>query len=347
MRLNNFFKLVIALAVCESAGIIGSVFTAPAISEWYANLAKPAFTPPAWVFAPVWTALFALMGVAAFLVWRKSLERRDVKIALGIFLGQLVLNVFWSFLFFGLKSPAAAFVEIVFLWLAILAATVAFAKISKPAAWLLAPYLVWVAFAGFLNYSIWQLNPNPVSAGEPEEIFCTMEAKLCPDGSSVGRTGPNCEFEPCPQENNEPEWGTVADSKMGVIFQAPKQLTTKYIRAFEWPPQVQISNEPFACLEKALETAPFEQTEKRMVDNRQYCVTKTVEGAAGSLYTQYAYAFPKDNKTITLVFTLQAHQCGNYDEFQKSACEAERETFDLDGVIDRVAQTLKLVPAQH
>lgn len=152
------YKLIISIAVSEFAGIIGSIFTSPAIPNWYADLNKSALTPPGWIFGPVWTLLYALMGIAAFLVWRKGLDRKDVKIALGIFLGQLALNTLWSIIFFGLQNPGAAFVEIIFLWLAILTTIIAFAKISKPAAWLLAPYILWVSFAAYLNYAIWTLN---------------------------------------------------------------------------------------------------------------------------------------------------------------------------------------------
>ena len=158
MKLNALSKLIIAIVVSELAGIIGSVFTTPSIAGWYAMLVRPTLNPPAWVFGPVWTTLFALMGIAAFLVWKKGLERRDVKIALGIFIGQLVLNTLWSIIFFGLHSPGAAFVEIIFLWLAILATIIAFAKISKPAVWLLVPYILWVSFAAYLNFAIWILN---------------------------------------------------------------------------------------------------------------------------------------------------------------------------------------------
>lgn len=158
MTLNNTFKLVIAIIISELAGIVGSVFTTPSISTWYATLAKSGFNPPAWIFAPVWTTLFALMGIAAFLVWKKGLGRKDVRIALGIFLVQLILNTFWSIIFFGLHSPGGALIEIVFLWLAILVTIIAFAKISKPAAWLLVPYIAWVSFAAYLNFMIWTLN---------------------------------------------------------------------------------------------------------------------------------------------------------------------------------------------
>lgn len=158
MKINNASKLIIAIVVSELAGIIGSVFTAPSIPTWYAGLIKPGLNPPAWLFGPVWTALFALMGIAAFLIWKKGLDRKDVKIALGIFACQLVLNTFWSIIFFGLHSPGGALVEIVFLWLVILTTIIAFAKISKPAAWLLLPYILWVNFAAYLNCAIWALN---------------------------------------------------------------------------------------------------------------------------------------------------------------------------------------------
>ena len=171
MRINNFFKLVIAIVVSELAGIIGSVFTISSIPTWYAGLVKPALNPPAWVFGPAWTTLYALMGVAAFLIWREYdkltlseveglviQRKKQIKIALSIFLGQLVLNTLWSIIFFGLHSPGWALVDIVLLWLAIVWTIAVFYKISRPAAWLLVPYILWVSFASYLNYSIWMLN---------------------------------------------------------------------------------------------------------------------------------------------------------------------------------------------
>lgn len=158
MRKGDWLKLIVAVVGSELAGIIGSIFTVSSIPTWYASLARPEFSPPNWIFAPVWTTLFALMGIAAFLVWRKGLHRKDVKVALGFFLGQLVLNSLWSIIFFGFQNPGAALIEIIFLWLAILVTIINFAKISKPAAWLLLPYILWVSFAAYLNYAIWTLN---------------------------------------------------------------------------------------------------------------------------------------------------------------------------------------------
>ncbi len=163
MKISNLFKLIIAIVISELAGIVGSVFTTPSIDGWYSGIVKPALNPPSWVFGPVWVTLFALMGIAAFLVWSAYSgatddRKKGIKTALTIFGIQLILNTIWSIIFFGFHSPFGAFIEIIFLWLAIVATIVAFARISKPAAWLLGPYIIWVSFAIYLNYSIWILN---------------------------------------------------------------------------------------------------------------------------------------------------------------------------------------------
>lgn len=158
MKLNSFLKLITAIVVSELAGIIGSIFTSSAIPTWYTTLAKPALNPPSYIFGPVWTTLYALMGIAAFLIWKKGWDRRDVRKALGVFLFQLVLNAAWSIIFFGLHSPLWALVDITLMWLTIVWTMVLFYKISKPAMWLLVPYILWVSFASYLNYSIWILN---------------------------------------------------------------------------------------------------------------------------------------------------------------------------------------------
>lgn len=158
MNRKNISKLFIALGVTQMAGIIGSFSTSSKIPTWYADLVKPELAPPNWLFAPVWITIFIMIGVASFLVWKRGLERKDVKIALGVFLFQLVLNTFWSVIFFGLESPLFAFVWIVLLWIAILFNTVVFYRISKLAGWLLLPYIIWVSFAAYLNDAIWMLN---------------------------------------------------------------------------------------------------------------------------------------------------------------------------------------------
>ena len=159
IRIINIVKLVTSLVVCQCAGIVGSVFTAPAIPNWYATLQKPAFTPPNWLFAPAWITLYLLMGIAAFLVWCVGLENRRVRTALIIFLVQLMLNALWSVVFFGMQSPLYGVIVIAILWLMILLTILKFARISATAAWLLVPYILWVCFATALNISIWILNP--------------------------------------------------------------------------------------------------------------------------------------------------------------------------------------------
>ncbi|MEK7647491.1 MAG: TspO/MBR family protein [Patescibacteria group bacterium] len=156
--MNNTTKLIISIATCEAVGILGSIFTASSVDTWYSTLARPAFAPPNWIFGPVWTTLFALMGIAAFLVWREGMHRRAVRVALGVGAVHLLLNFLWSLIFFGLRNPGLAFIEIIILWLAILATMIAFARVSRAAAWLLVPYIVWVSFAAYLNYSIWIAN---------------------------------------------------------------------------------------------------------------------------------------------------------------------------------------------
>ncbi|MCJ7646090.1 tryptophan-rich sensory protein [bacterium] len=156
--MSKLVKLLIAILGCQIAGIVGSLFTSPSIPNWYATIEKPGFTPPNWVFAPVWTTLFVLMGISAYLIWNRGLENRDVKIALLIFSIQLALNMLWSFLFFGLKSPLYAFFEILILWLVIMLTIVNFSRISKTASWLLIPYIIWVSFAAILNFYIARLN---------------------------------------------------------------------------------------------------------------------------------------------------------------------------------------------
>jgi tryptophan-rich sensory protein len=156
--IKDIISLIVAVSLSLLAGIIGSFFTFNSIQEWYQFLEKPALNPPNWVFGPVWTSLYILMGVALFLVWKKGWKDKKVKIAINIFLIQLVLNALWSILFFGLQNPLLAFMEIVILWILIVVTMEKFYHISKPAMGLLIPYLLWVSFAGYLNASIWLLN---------------------------------------------------------------------------------------------------------------------------------------------------------------------------------------------
>ena len=181
MKYVNLLKLFGSIIICEMAGIVGSVFTIPQINSWYANLNKPSFNPPSWIFGPVWTTLFVLMGISLYLVWFKKWHvKNELNIKrkkpwntlsqkffsgswqkaniISIFAVQLVLNVLWSFIFFGSHLPGLAFFELIMLWFAILFAIINFHRVSKAAAMLLIPYILWVSFAGILNLSIFLLN---------------------------------------------------------------------------------------------------------------------------------------------------------------------------------------------
>lgn len=150
--MKNWFGLAGWILVSLSAGFIGSRFPP---GEWYSLLEKPAWNPPGWVFGPVWTVLYILMGIAVWLVWKE----RGFCGGVWLFLVQLALNALWSYLFFGINRPGLAFIEIVALWVMILITLLAFRQVSTPAWVLLVPYLLWVAFATALNYALWRLNP--------------------------------------------------------------------------------------------------------------------------------------------------------------------------------------------
>jgi translocator protein len=155
---SSVLKLIASLAVVLVAGGIGSLATTKAIPTWYQALKKPSFNPPEWLFGPAWTVLYLLMAVAAFLVWKQGFNAAGVKLALAVFLVQLVLNALWSILFFGFRSPLAGLVNIAVLWLAILATIALFFRVSMPAGVLLLPYIAWVTFAALLNAAILRLN---------------------------------------------------------------------------------------------------------------------------------------------------------------------------------------------
>jgi benzodiazapine receptor len=158
MSWEDIVKLVVSIVICEGAGGVGAIFTTPAIPTWYKGLKKPAFTPPDAVFGPVWITLYLLMGVAVFLVWREGFSQAGVTSAFIVFWGQLVLNILWSVVFFGLKSLLGGLVVIGLLWIAILASIILFFGVSPVAGGLLIPYIVWVSIAANLNLQVWRLN---------------------------------------------------------------------------------------------------------------------------------------------------------------------------------------------
>lgn len=158
MHVQNWPKLLISLVIGQSAGLIGSFFTTPQIFGWYSTLSKPSFNPPNWIFGPVWTLLYVLMGISLYLVWQGSGEAKLKQAAIVAFVGQLILNIFWSICFFGFQQPLLALVEIVALALSIILTIYLFYRLNKKAAYLLIPYILWVSFAAVLNFAIWYLN---------------------------------------------------------------------------------------------------------------------------------------------------------------------------------------------
>ena len=157
-RLVNILKLIISLVACLAAGGIGSIFTTPSIGGWYAGLVKPSFTPPNWLFGPAWTVLYILMGISLYLVVIRGWENETVKTGIILFAAQLVVNLLWSIIFFGLHSPLGGLACIFVLLALIVATIITFYRLSKPAAVLLIPYLAWVCIATALNAGVVLLN---------------------------------------------------------------------------------------------------------------------------------------------------------------------------------------------
>ena len=157
---NPALALAFFIALCFTAALLGSALTANSVKTWYAGLHKPQLNPPGWIFGPVWSVLYLLMAISAWLVWREA-GMSGARPAFALFFLQLALNVLWSGIFFGLQRPGAALAEIVVLEIAIIATAVQFSFFSQTAFWLMVPYIVWVGFATFLNLRIWQLNARP------------------------------------------------------------------------------------------------------------------------------------------------------------------------------------------
>jgi len=157
-NLSEYPKIIVSILIPLIVGFIGAIATLSAIPTWYAALSKPAWAPPNWLFGPVWTTLYILMGIALYLVWRQGFGRRDVRFAILIFGVQLILNLLWSIVFFSFHALLCSLFLVMLLWLAILANIIAFSVISRTAGLLLIPYIVWVSIASYLNYSVYILN---------------------------------------------------------------------------------------------------------------------------------------------------------------------------------------------
>lgn len=178
--------------------------------------------------------------------------------------------------------------------------------------------------------------PNP-------PVYCTQEAKLCPDGSYVGRSGPKCEFAECPPYDDPTQnWKTASSTEERATFKYPETFGQTYANEVDWPPKIQILDERLTCTEAGSETGRAGITEQKNINGEPFCVTRVSEGAAGSIYTQYAYASQHGGKEIIFTFSLRKVQCGNYDASQKMECEREQAAFNPDSVIGRMAASIVL-----
>lgn len=155
--MKNIYKLIASILISQAAGIIGSLFTMQSIPTWYSTLNKPSFSPPNYLFGPVWITLYLMIGISFFLVWRSS-DSFNINIPAIVFSIQMELNALWIIIFFGMRNPMLAFFEIILLWIFIILCVMTFYSVSRTASWLLVPYLLWVSFASVLNFKIWMLN---------------------------------------------------------------------------------------------------------------------------------------------------------------------------------------------
>lgn len=155
----KIFKLIASILICQLAGVFGGIFTRHSVRTWYQTINKPSFTPPDWLFGPVWILLYFLMGISLFLIWNLKIESKARQVTLILFFIQLGLNILWSFLFFYLQNPMLGLLDIIILLFFIVLTAWTFYRLNPLAGYLLVPYILWVSFATVLNYSIWSLNP--------------------------------------------------------------------------------------------------------------------------------------------------------------------------------------------
>ncbi len=157
-KTSSFWKLIIAIVICETTGIISGLISQVGMDRWFMTIDKPSWNPPAYLFGPVWTSLYLLMGISLWLIWDSNVLPKIKTKAIAIFSLQLFLNFCWSIIFFRFHSPVLALIDIILMVITIVITIILFNPISRVASWLLIPYLFWVCFATFLNYAIWSLN---------------------------------------------------------------------------------------------------------------------------------------------------------------------------------------------
>jgi len=217
---------------------------------------------------------------------------------------------------------------------------------SKYSANLLGIFAIAVIVA-LVGFAVSRKNISEENIGTPNEpVVCTMDAKICPDGSAVGRTGPSCEFAPCPRVTSTPSplpsstgsWNLFQSPTSSVTFTYPKDLGTAYMRANAWPPEVKTEKGRFTCFETKATPEGF--TNKRIIHGVQYCVTVRSEGAAGSIFVTHTYLTEKEGSRVQLTFTIQETQCANYDEPKRSECILERNEFSVDDLVHEMMDSV-------
>ncbi len=194
-----------------------------------------------------------------------------------------------------------------------------------------------------LFYSMKEKAPAQNEPPKNDTIVCTMDALLCPDGSSVGRVPPSCAFATCPAAFNTTGWKTKIDTDAKVEFKYPESIGKNFISTTDWPPVWRVYNDKLKCTETGTGEARIPETKIISINNNNYCLSKVVDGAAGSTYIEYTYAKQVDNKAVVLTFTLRYPQCDNYNEPSKTICKAERVAFNLDNLVDHIFETLKFI----
>ena len=198
-------------------------------------------------------------------------------------------------------------------------------------------------FVAILAVSIFISHRSP----KEEPQMCTIDAKLCSDGTYVGRVGPRCEFVECPRfvistidKNN---WKTSSNSNLGVNFEYPEDISTNYIQTLDWPPKVQVISGPFACVDVGEPNAQTGQTLIRKINNHDYCVTTVTNHTTDSTYYQYAYERQIQNKILYFTFSLKFADCTKYDDLERNSCKKEEAEFNIDNLLDNIIQTTKLI----
>jgi hypothetical protein len=204
-----------------------------------------------------------------------------------------------------------------------------------------------VGVAGAVYF--YSIDASPVAVVPVTPVVCTEEAKICPDGSSVGRTGPKCEFTDCPESpsSDMSKWNWVLSevSPQGAQFSYPKPVPTTYVTTQYWPPVVTMTSEDFSCKEGSALNSDGKQAQfaRKTIGGSLYCVATSAEGAAGSTYTSYEYATTQGDFLTKVSFTLRTPQCMNYDEPEQSACKTDQASFNVDALADRIASSLKML----